>query len=145
MPILKPLGLKIVMEPGRFLVGNAGILVTRVQYVKDGPSKKFVIVDAAMNDLIRPPLYQAHHEVIARARNDGTVSSATSWARSASPAISSRSTATCPPSRQGDLLAVMSAGAYAMTMASNYNSRGRAGRSDGVRRPRRTRPQARDD
>ena len=65
VPILKPLGVQIVMEPGRYIVGNAGILVVRVQYVKKGPSKQFVIIDGAMNDLIRPPLYQAHHDIIA--------------------------------------------------------------------------------
>ena len=72
VPFLRRLNLNVVMEPGRFLVGNAGILVTRVQYVKNGPSKKFVIVDAGMNDLIRPPLYQAHHEVIPVEKTHGT-------------------------------------------------------------------------
>ena len=64
LPLLQPLDLKILIEPGRFLVGNAGILVTRVEYVKQTGDKKFIIVDAAMNDLIRPALYDAYHEIV---------------------------------------------------------------------------------
>jgi diaminopimelate decarboxylase len=64
MPLLRPLGLKILIEPGRFIVGNAGILVTRVEYVKRTGRKNFVIVDAAMNDLIRPAFYNAYHEIV---------------------------------------------------------------------------------
>jgi diaminopimelate decarboxylase len=125
MPHLKPLGLKILMEPGRFIVGNAGLLVTRVQYVKSGPSKQFVIVDAAMNDLIRPPLYQAHHE-IAAVRETGE----TLFGDVVGPVCESGDFFALdrhlPAVRQGDLLAVRSAGAYAFSMASNYNSRPRA-------------------
>src|SRR5437868_7998407 len=76
VPLLKPLGLKILIEPGRFIVGNAGILVTRVEYVKKTGKKNFVIVDAAMNDLIRPAFYDAYHEIIpAIKKNGATVSS----------------------------------------------------------------------
>ena len=64
VPLLRPLGLKILIEPGRFIVGNAGILVTRVEYVKRTGRKNFVIVDAAMNDLIRPAFYDAYHEIV---------------------------------------------------------------------------------
>ena len=70
-PLLKPLGLKILVEPGRFIVGNAGILVTRVQYVKRTGRKNFVIVDAAMNDLIRPALYDSYHEIVPVAQRNG--------------------------------------------------------------------------
>jgi diaminopimelate decarboxylase len=125
VPILKPLGLRVVLEPGRFLVGNAGILVTRVQYVKDGPSKKFVIVDAGMNDLIRPPLYQAHHEILA-VRETG----ARLFGDVVGPICESADffalDRDLPAVGQDSLLAVLSAGAYTGSMASNYNSRGRA-------------------
>jgi diaminopimelate decarboxylase len=125
VPILKPLGVKIVMEPGRFLVGNAGILVTRVQYVKDGPSKKFVIVDAAMNDLIRPPLYQAHHDIAAIRETPKTYTGdlVGPICESADFFALDRE---LPAFARGDLAAIMSAGAYGFSMASNYNSRGRA-------------------
>lgn len=125
VPILKPLGVKLVMEPGRNIVGNAGILVVEVQYVKQGPSKKFIIIDGAMNDLIRPALYEAHHEVIAVKQTKKTTlgdvvgpicESADFFALDRK----------LPDVKQGDLLAVLSAGAYAMSMSSNYNTRGRA-------------------
>jgi len=116
---------KLLLEPGRSLVGNAGLLLTRVEYLKPGEDKSFAIVDAAMNDLMRPALYEAYHEIVA---------------------INERHT---PPKRydivgpicetgdflgfardlaieEGDLLALLSAGAYGMSMASNYNSRPRA-------------------
>ena len=71
LPLLQPLGLKILIEPGRFIFGNAGILVTRVEYVKRTGQKNFVIVDAAMNDLIRPAFYDAYHEIVPLARKTG--------------------------------------------------------------------------
>ena len=89
LPLLKPLGLKIVMEPGRFISGNAGVLVTHVEYVKRTGRKNFVIVDAAMNDLIRPAFYEAYHEIVpeltrgAHARRFHRMS----WAASANRAI----------------------------------------------------------
>ncbi len=117
--------LKLMFEPGRALVGNAGLLLTRVEYLKPGPARSFAIVDAAMNDLMRPSLYDAYHDIVPVRPRSG------------------------PPSRyevvgpvcesgdflghdrsltlaEGDLLAVMSAGAYGMSMASNYNTRPRA-------------------
>ncbi len=125
VPILKPLGVQILMEPGRFLVGNAGILVTQVQYVKKGPSKVFVIVDGAMNDLIRPPLYQAHHEIGAVRETRETL-----FGDVVGPICESGDFFALdrhlPAVDQGDLLVVHSAGAYAYAMASNYNSRSRA-------------------
>jgi len=124
-PMLRRLGLSLVMEPGRYLAGNAGILVARVQYVKNGPSKKFVIVDAGMNDLIRPPLYQAHHEVlpIHKVRGSFLADVVGPICESADFFALDRR---IPRVSADDLLAVMSAGAYSFAMSSNYNSRGRA-------------------
>ena len=117
--------LKLLLEPGRFLVGNAGVLLTRVAYLKPGAVKSFAIVDAAMNDLLRPALYDAWHDVRpVRPRREppavwqlaGPVcESADFLARDRSLALA-----------EGDLLAICSAGAYAMAMSSNYNSRPRA-------------------
>ncbi len=116
------LGVELVLEPGRLIVGNAGILVTTVEYVKEG-DKNFVIVDAAMNDLIRPTLYEAHHDIqpvrhsnLAPMTADvvGPVCETGDYI-----ALGRR----LPGVKQGDLLAVMSAGAYGAVMASTYNSR----------------------
>ncbi len=124
IPILKTLDLKVVMEPGRNLAGNAGILVSTVQYVKDNPFKKFIVIDAAMNDLIRPALYQAHHEILPIAENSETV-----FGDLVGPICESgdflAADRDLPAVKQGDLLAAMSAGAYGFTMSSNYNSRPR--------------------
>src|ERR1019366_747434 len=73
LPLLKPLGLRILIEPGRFISGNAGILVTRVEYVKRTGRKNFLIVDAAMNDLIRPAFYEAYHEIVPVTRKGGAL------------------------------------------------------------------------
>ena len=91
------LGCTLMFEPGRMIVGNAGILVTRVIYVKHGEAKNFVIIDAAMNDLIRPTLYEAHHDILpVRAAAKARARSSPTWsARSARPATISRSTASC--------------------------------------------------
>ena len=117
--------LRILFEPGRSLVGNTGILLTRVEYLKHGAAKNFAVVDAAMNDLLRPALYDAWHEVLPVSRREGPArlydivgpvcESADFLARGRSLALAA-----------GDLLAVMSAGAYGMTMSSNYNSRPRS-------------------
>ena len=118
--------IKIIFEPGRSIAGNAGLLLTEVQYLKAAPAKSFAVVDAAMNDLMRPALYEAWHGVLpvnerSSARKltwdvVGPVCESGDWlARERELAL-----------EQGDLLAVMSAGAYGMTMSSNYNTRGRA-------------------
>jgi diaminopimelate decarboxylase len=117
--------LRVLLEPGRFLVGNAGVLLTQVNYLKPGAEKSFAIVDAAMNDLLRPALYDAWHDVRpVRPRNTHS----TVWqvvgpvCESADFLAHDRELAL----EEGDLLAIGSAGAYAMTMSSNYNSRPRA-------------------
>ncbi len=118
---------KLVFEPGRALVGNAGVLLTKVEYIKHTESKNFAIVDAAMNDLMRPALYDAYHDIKAvQARSDQ--SSALTY-EIVGPVCESgdflghdRKLALA----EGDLLAIMSAGAYGMSMASNYNTRPRA-------------------
>ena len=134
--------LELVLEPGRSLVGNAGVLLTKVEYLKHGETKNFAIVDAAMNDLIRPTLYSAWHGVVPVVPRGGAeaphydvvgpVCESGDWlARDRQLNI-----------QQGDLLAVMSAGAYAFTMASQYNTRPRPaeiivdGKADHVVRPR---------
>lgn len=115
---------KLLFEPGRLIVGNAGILITRVIYVKRGEAKSFVIVDAAMNDLIRPTLYEAHHE-IAPVRHDP----ATPFERVdvVGPVCETGDYLALdrdlPVTRAGDLLAIMSAGAYGAVQSGTYNSR----------------------
>src|SRR5690242_7212046 len=126
-PIIKDLGLTLVMEPGRVIVGNAGILVTKALYEKAGETKHFVIVDAAMNDLIRPSLYGAYHEIRpvkeeAVRRTRQTVDIVGPVCESGDFLAKDRS---LPDIKPGELLAVMSAGAYGFVMASNYNSRPR--------------------
>ncbi|HTN61144.1 MAG TPA: diaminopimelate decarboxylase [Devosia sp.] len=119
---LGQLGCTLVIEPGRLLVGNAGILVTKVEYVKQGGTN-FVIVDAAMNDLIRPTLYEAHHDIVPV--NHSNLSPIT--ADIVGPVCETgdylAKARTMPGVKEGDLLAVMSAGAYGAVMASTYNSR----------------------
>ncbi|OGU22155.1 MAG: diaminopimelate decarboxylase [Hydrogenophilales bacterium RIFOXYD1_FULL_62_11] len=116
---------KLLLEPGRSLVGNAGLLLTRVEYLKPGEDKNFAIVDAAMNDLMRPALYEAYHEIVAVDQRNAhgkrydivgpicETGDFIGFARDLN-------------IEEGDLLAVLSAGAYGMSMASNYNSRPRA-------------------
>ena len=117
----------LILDPGRAIVGNAGALLTRVQYVKHGAERNFLVVDAAMNDLIRPALYGAWHEVLPVRRADAPAAQAVfdvvgPVCESADFLARERTLA----AREGDLLAVMSAGAYAMVMSSNYNTRPRA-------------------
>lgn len=127
IPILKPLGLRILIEPGRFIVGNAGILVTRVEYVKRTGHKNFVIVDAAMNDLIRPAFYDSYHQIIPLKKRNGA---ATIPSDVVGPICESgdyfAKDRPLPKVGEGDHLALLSAGAYGFVMASNYNSRGLA-------------------
>lgn len=125
VPRCRELGLSLSIEPGRYLVGDAGILLTAVQYVKDNPLRKFVIVDAGMSDLIRPPLYGAWHDIRpVRPRSGPSI-----HADIVGPICESGDflgkDRHLPPLEEGDLLAVFGAGAYGMAMASNYNSRGR--------------------
>jgi diaminopimelate decarboxylase len=128
--LLKPiagLGLKIITEPGRVIVGNAGVLVTRVLYNKETDVKRFVVIDGAMNDLIRPVLYEAYHEIAAvdRRKPGKTVTVDVVGPVCESGDFFARERE-MPEPRPGDLLAVMSAGAYGFVMSSNYNSRPRA-------------------
>jgi len=124
-PVLNGLDLAVALEPGRFLTGHAGILVARVQYVKENSLKKFIIVDAGMNDLIRPALYEAHHEIVPVRETGGTL-----FGDVVGPVCESGDFLAVdrdlPAVEQGDLLAVMGAGAYGFVMSSNYNSRARA-------------------
>ena len=116
---------KLLFEPGRALVGNAGILLTRVEYIKRGEAKNFAIVDAAMNDLMRPALYDAWHNILTvepRIGKSETFEIVGPVCESGDFLGHDRSLCI----EQGDLLAVMSAGAYGMTMSSNYNTRPRA-------------------
>jgi diaminopimelate decarboxylase len=118
------LGLKILLEPGRFLVGNAGVLLTRVEYLKRGFGRNFLIVDAAMNDLVRPAMYDAYHEIVPLHRDTtrpsltadvvgGICESSDCFAKDRA----------LQEAGEGEYLAFMSAGAYGRTMASRYNAR----------------------
>ena len=122
-PLLKPLGLKILIEPGRFIVGNAGILVTRVEYVKRTGRKNFVIVDAAMNDLIRPAFYDAYHEVVPLRKKGGALISSDVVGGICESGDYFCKDRPLPKVGEGDYLALLSSGAYGFVMASNYNSR----------------------
>ena len=124
VPLLRDLGLKILLEPGRAIVGNAGVLITRCLYEKHGSAKTFRIVDAGMGDLIRPALYEGHHEIVPlteaadgkRVKMDivGPICESGDFF------CQDRE---LPDIHEGDLIALMSAGAYGFVMASNYNSR----------------------
>jgi diaminopimelate decarboxylase len=130
MQPLRRTGLHLLLEPGRSIVAAAGVLLTRALYTKENGGKQFLVVDAAMNDLIRPSLYGAHHEIVpATPRQDSTgaihgvmdvvgpvCETGDFFARDRE----------LPPVASGDLLAILDAGAYGMSLASNYNTRGRA-------------------
>ncbi len=123
LPLLRPLGLRILIEPGRFIAGNAGVLVTRIEYVKRTGAKNFLIVDAAMNDLIRPAFYDAYHEVVPLTQKAyGSIKSDV-----VGPICESGDyfchDRPLPRMAEGEYLALMSAGAYGSVMSSNYNSR----------------------
>lgn len=122
---LKGRGLKIMLEPGRRLVGNAGVLLSRVEYLKPGEVKNFAIIDAAMNDLARPALYDAWHDIVPVVPRAGDTQD---WEIvgpicESSDFLGHQRALNIEP---GDVLAVMSAGAYGMAMSSNYNTRARA-------------------
>ncbi len=132
LPLLKRIGLKVILEPGRFIVGNAGILVTQVLYAKDTLTKRFIVVDAGMNDLIRPALYDAYHDILPLVKREGA---------RRKPGVEKKTDIVGPICESGDFLAkdrdlplfdsgdflaAMGAGAYGFSMSSNYNSRRRA-------------------
>jgi diaminopimelate decarboxylase len=150
VPPLRELDIPILVEPGRFLIGNAGVLLTRVRYMKQTGNKKFAIVDAGMNDLIRPALYQSYHEIVPvnetstltptlslegrggrESAGEGEFVSQSNSKRGkidiVGPVCESGDffalDREMPELHEGDLLAIMSAGAYGFVMASNYNSR----------------------
>ena len=122
-PLLQPLGLRILLEPGRFIVGNAGALVTRVEFVKRTGRKNFVIVDAAMNDLIRPAFYDAYHEIVPLRRRGGAAISSDVVGPICESGDFFAKDRPLPKVGEGDYLALLSAGAYGAVMSSNYNSR----------------------
>ena len=123
LPLLRPLGLKLLLEPGRFICGNAGILVTRVEFVKKTGRKDFVIVDAAMNDLIRPAFYDAHHEIVPVVKKGGALISSDVVGGICESGDYFCKDRPLPKVGEGDRLALMSADAYGFVMASNYNAR----------------------
>jgi len=126
LPMLHTLRVRLILEPGRFIVGNAGILLTEILYVKHARGRRFAVVDAGMNDLIRPALYGAYHEVIPAASTPGALNGASRYdivgpiCESADVLARNRRLGAI---RSGQLLAVLGAGAYGSTMASNYNGR----------------------
>jgi diaminopimelate decarboxylase len=123
--VLGPLGLKLVLEPGRMFVGNAGILVTRVIYVKDTDAKIFIIQDGAMNDLIRPTLYDAYHDIwpVTESRKDGAMIVADVVGGVCETGDYFAKDRRMPRPDQGDLLALMTAGAYGAVQSGTYNTR----------------------
>jgi diaminopimelate decarboxylase len=123
LPLLKPLGLRVLIEPGRVIAGSAGILVTRVEYVKRTGRKNFVIVDAAMNDLIRPAFYEAYHEIVPLVRRRGALLKSDVVGPICESADFFCKDRPLPKISAGDCLALLSAGAYCFVMASNYNTR----------------------
>src|SRR5438477_10063398 len=135
LPPLTRLGLRILLEPGRLLVGNAGILLTRVRYIKETAQKKFAIIDAGMNDLIRPALYESYHQIVPvddpNCRASGVADATGTITKTqkidiVGPVCESgdffAQGREMPQLRPGDLLAVMSSGAYGFVSASNYIS-----------------------
>lgn len=128
LPLLRELGVTVLIEPGRSIVGNAGVLLTRVLYRKETPDKRFVVVDAAMNDLIRPAFYDAYHEIrpVAEARRQAPLETADVVGPICESGDFLAQDRELPRPEEGDVLAVMSAGAYGFAMASNYNTRPRA-------------------
>ncbi|MDP8292259.1 MAG: diaminopimelate decarboxylase, partial [Candidatus Orphnella occulta] len=128
IPMLNKLNVKLILEPGRFISGNSGILVTKVLYVKKTLGKSFMIVDAGMNDIMRPSLYDAFHEILPVVRGSsgqekqkfdvvGPICESGDFIAKGRKLV---------PASEGDFLAVMSAGAYGFSMSSNYNARPRA-------------------
>ena len=139
VPLLKDKGLKLILEPGKSIAANAGILLTKVLYLKTGGGKKFVLVDAGMNDLIRPPLYDAFHFIwpvkagekfVPQRRDRDLQLDGTEVVDVVGPVCEPTDffakDRALPPVERGDLLSIFTAGAYGFSMSSNYNARGRA-------------------
>ena len=127
LPALKELGVTVLLEPGRSIVGNAGALLTRVLYHKPTDAKTFVVVDAAMNDLVRPAFYDSYHAIVpvAEARAAAPVETADVVGPICESGDFFAKDRALPRPQEGDLLAILSAGAYGFAMASNYNTRPR--------------------
>lgn len=123
IPVLKPLGLRILFEPGRFLVGNAGALLSTVQYVKQTPAKTFTIIDAAMNDLIRPALYEGWHEIVPLRLSNAEKTAMDIVGPVCESGDFFAQDRQLAPLQTDDRIAVLSSGAYGFVMSSNYNSR----------------------
>ncbi len=127
LPLIKRLKYRIILEPGRAIIGDAGILVTKVLYIKKTKEKTFVIVDAAMNNLIRPTLYNAYHEIISIKKLRTTNSELRTTVDIVGPVCESgdyfAKNRELPEVKSGDLLAILDAGAYGFSMSSNYNAR----------------------
>ena len=127
VPLLKKLKVKVILEPGRFISGNSGILVTKIVYVKEAQAKNFIITDTAMNDLMRPSLYSAYHQILPI--NKASIKVNKKKFDVVGPICESgdflAKDRVLSLVKEGDLLAVMSAGAYGFSMSSNYNSRPR--------------------
>jgi diaminopimelate decarboxylase len=124
--MLKNRDLTLVMEPGRSLVGNAGILITKTLYLKEGEDKNFIIVDAGMNDLMRPSLYDAYHHIqpVVKSKRSTIIADIVGPICESGDFLAKNREVR--KVKQGEYLAVMSAGAYGFSMSSNYNSRPRA-------------------
>jgi diaminopimelate decarboxylase len=123
LPIIDGRNITLLMEPGRSIVGNAGILVTKVLYLKKGEGKEFVIVDAGMNDLMRPSLYDAYHQIIPVAKNKRNMITTDIVGPICESGDFLAKGRKIGKVNRGEYLSVMSAGAYGMSMSSNYNSR----------------------
>ena len=140
--VLKPLNCEILFEPGRSIIAETGALITRVLYVKESRDKKFIVVDAGMNDLIRPSLYSAYHQIVPLRHTEGEREIADVVGPICETGDFLAKDRMLPQVKRGDYLAVMSAGAYGYSLASNYNSRPRAaevwvdGKKDAVIRER---------
>ena len=120
---IAPLDVQIQMEPGRYMVGNAGVLLSSVEYIKTTPSRSFMVINAGMNDLVRPAMYDAYHEVRPVLGGHGKACSYDIVGPICESADTFGKGRECQSVESGDVVAVMSAGAYGFTMASNYNSR----------------------
>jgi diaminopimelate decarboxylase len=126
IPVMKNTGCTLIIEPGRSMVGNTGVLLTRVLYIKTNGEKTFVVVDAGMNDLARPSLYGSYHAILPVTERMATLRMVDVVGPICESGDFLAKDRELPLPEEGDLLAVMSAGAYGMSMASNYNSRPRA-------------------